>query len=234
MLDQPNAPNPSHGDSVRTGQPVTLTDGIETCQTADGLARLNEDGTELVIWQRTLPDGFREWIEGVDASNLPHFRLLVAPDDLCRALEPLLDDCGLPAGTMRDTLVSDIDGLVRTFAEITDVDEVDIRLESIDHDACWRFHRDTVDARLLTTYRGPATEWVSPTHAEVAIADQLDFEGPLERLGDDDVAIFKGKTAGPETGIVHRSPPIEGTGLTRLLLCLNKQTVVSPSLWREE
>ena len=46
-----------------------------------------------------------------------------------------------------------------------------------------------------------------------------------------DVAIFKGSAAGSGNGIVHRSPPIVGTGHTRLLLCLNQRTEISPAPW---
>ena len=108
---------------------------------------------------------------------------------------------------------------------------VDVRLERISHDSCWKFHRDCVEARLLTTYCGSATEWVQPIHAEQALREQKSYNGPLERLRVHDVAIFKGNRAGPNSGIVHRSPPIVGTGQTRLLLCLNKRSVASPEPW---
>jgi len=186
---------------------------------------------ELVIWQRSLPSCLRAWIDRTKVSNLPEIRILVKPDDLRPALEPLLDGCGLPAGDMRHLLVEDVGNLVRTFAGITGSDRVDVRLERISHDACWKFHRDTVEARLVTTYRGPTTEWVQMAHAERALHDQTEFTGPLERLGDHDVAMFKGNRAGPSSGIVHRSPPVAGTGRTRLFLCLNKRSAVSPDPW---
>jgi len=205
--------------------------GVGICETRDGLAAIHQAATELVIWQRSLPLDLRDWIDQTEASTLPDLRILVKPDDLRPALEPLLDDCGLAPGDMRDRLVADIGELVNTFAEITLSDYVDVRLERVSHDACWKFHRDTVKTRLLTTYRGPTTEWVHMADAERAIHQQKRFKGPLERLGDHDVAIFKGNCAGPNSGIVHRSPPIAGTGVTRLLLCLNQRTSVSPEPW---
>jgi len=205
--------------------------GIEPCDTRSGLAAISKPGTELVIWQRDLPPCFREWLDKIDAWNLPDLRVLIEPRDFRRALEPLLDECEMPSGNMRDLLVEDVHQLVRGFADITGSELVDVRLERVSHDACWRFHRDNVEARLLTTYLGPATEWVQPAYADQALQEQKQFEGPLERFGLYDVAIFKGRAAGPSSGIVHRSPPIEGTGQTRLLLCLNKWTVTSPEPW---
>ena len=212
-------------------QSAPPADGVVMCGSKDGLAGINDAGTELVIWQRALPEGLHDWLEQADAANLPYIRILVEPGDLRPALEPLLDECGLPADDMRDLLIDDIGGLVSAFAGITGIGRVDVRLERINHDSCWRFHRDTVETRLVTTYRGPTTEWVQPADADRAISEQREYDGPMERLGDHDVAIFNGKWAGPDRGIVHRSPPIAGTGVTRLLLCLNKRTVVSPEPW---
>ena len=137
----------------------------------------------------------------------------------------------MPPGDMRDLLIGDVDDLVSAFAGIARSDLVDVRLERVSHDSCWKFHRDYVEARLLTTYRGPGTEWVQPTHAERALSAQKRFKGPLEHVRGNDVAIFKGNCAGPGSGIVHRSPPIAGTGCTRLLLSLNKRSDASPEPW---
>ena len=233
LLDQQTAITPPSQERGMPEQSDALPRGVRTCEARDGLAAIKEPATQLVIWRRSLPSGFHDWIGRTKASKLPEIRLLVEPGELRPALEPLLDDCGLAAGDMRDLLVEDIAGLVGTFADITNSELVDVRLERVDHDACWKFHRDSVAARLVTTYRGPTTEWVRMEHAERALRDQKRFAGPLERLGEHDVAIFKGSCAGPNSGIVHRSPPIAGTGRTRLFLCLNQRTVVSPDPWAE-
>ena len=212
-------------------QSLASLHGVRKVETRDGLAAINEPGTELAIWQRSLPAPLRDWLEHLDIATLPYLRILVQPRDLRHALEPLLDECGMTAGDMRDLLLNDVDRLVWAFAAITGSDCVDVRLERVDHDACWKFHRDTVEARLVTTYRGPTTQWVRMAQAEQAIAEQREYQGPLECLGDHDVALFKGNCAGPDSGVVHRSPPIAGTGLSRLFLCLNKQTEVSPDPW---
>ncbi len=205
--------------------------GIETCDSADGLSVFNRHGTELAVWRRALPPQLRAWLEDVDPANLPEHRVLLRPSDMPVAMESLLDECGMPAGDMRDLLIADIHDLVSHFADITRSEFVDVRLERISHDSCWKFHRDNVAARLLTTYRGPATEWIRAPYAEQALREQKEFDGPIETLHRNDVAIFKGSAAGSGNGIVHRSPPIVGTGHTRLLLCLNQRTEISPAPW---
>ncbi|WP_169336742.1 DUF1826 domain-containing protein [Woodsholea maritima] len=195
--------------------------GIEICKTAQGLAVIKKPGMELVIWRRTLSSDLQTWIERLDASCLPDIRVLVQPRDLHAALEPHLEDCVMPAGEMRDLLLHDIAALVTAFATITGRAWVDVRLKRVNTDACWKFHRDSVETRLLTTYRGHGTQWVQPINADQALREQTCFKGKIEQLQAHDVAIFRGSSAGRGRGIVHRSPPILGTGQTRLLLVLN-------------
>ncbi|MFO7481827.1 DUF1826 domain-containing protein [Oceanibaculum nanhaiense] len=211
--------------------PQDAAQPILDCRDSEGLSAITRPGTALVIWRRSLPSGLTEWLAAQDAERLPHSRLLVRTADARRAVSSVMEQADLPAGPVRDWLIGDIEALVQAFADITASESVDIRLEAVSHDSCWKFHRDYVPVRLLTTYRGPATEWVDPAHADAAMQAQKDYEGPIERLEVGDVAIFKGKMAGDADGIVHRSPPVAGTGQTRLLLCLNTPSDVSPEPW---
>lgn len=205
--------------------------GVSICRSVDGLADVRKPGTELVIWRRTLPANLTDWLGRQAATSLPDLRMLLRPEDLSGALEQELDECGMQGGAMRAALVADVVALARCFAHITRSNLVDVRLERVSNDACWKFHRDCVEARLLTTYLGPGTEWVPPAHADRALQKQKQYRGPMEHLEHHAVAIFKGSCAGSGSGIVHRSPPITGTGQTRLLLCLNQRSATSPLPW---
>ena len=195
------------------------------------LAAIKETDTELVIYRRTLASGLNHWIQELSPSVLPHLRIFVAPEDVRSALNTMLDECGIPKNSMRKLLISDITELAFAFSQITESKRVDLHLEHIKNDACWRFHIDYVEFRLLTTYLGATTEWVQPAYAKQAINQQKTFSGPLEHLDIDDVAIFKGKGAAHAHGIVHHSPPLAGTGESRLLVCINKQSELSPDPW---
>lgn len=194
---------------------------IITCTTIEGLRTMTRTAPELVVWRRTLPLCLGRWLDRLPPFALPTLRVLVGLDDLRETLSRLLDSSGMPPGPMRTLLVEDIRLLAHAFAAVAGTEQVDCRLERVEHDACWKFHRDCVAVRLLTTYRGPGTEWVAPCEAERALRDQKSFTGPIERLRPHDVAVFKGSRAGPGGGIVHRSPAVAGAGLARLLLCLN-------------
>lgn len=196
-----------------------------------GLKAIKHPEVQLVTWRRKLSRSLQDWLEHPDQSRLPDLRLLLYPAQLRLALETLLDKHGMPRDAERSELIDDIDGLVSVFADIAATDLVDVRLERVGHDACWKFHRDCVEARLVTTYLGPATEWIKPPYAEEALENQKQFQGPIERFRPHDVGMFKGSCADSGSGIVHRSPPIEGTGQMRLFLCLNKPSLASPMRW---
>jgi hypothetical protein len=158
---------------------------------------------------RAVAPGIGEWLDGLPPEALPEARFVARPDDVA-ALLP--DACG---AWLRD----DIAALTRDFTKAAACDAVELRLEAVDNDACRLFHRDHVALRLLTTYRGPGTEWIAPQEAERALALQDEFDGAIERLPRFAAGIFFGKEH-PTGGVVHRSPRVEGTGTVRLLLCL--------------
>lgn len=219
--------------SVTRDASATRDAPLVSCETAAGLGAIRRPGVSMAIWHRSLPLCLARWIDRLDASALADLRILVRPADLRRALLPFLAVVHSGGGEMRGLLVDDVEALVSAFSSIARCDLVDVRLERITDDACSKFHRDNIDLRLLTTYRGATTQWVKPAHAAHALQEQTDYAGPLERLQPHDVAVFKGRSGDPEEGIVHRSPPIAGLGTVRWLLCLNKPTRVSPDPWSD-
>jgi hypothetical protein len=197
----------------------------------DDLGLVARQGTPLVVWQRRHPQELEQWLDEMTTETLPDSRVLLPPADFQRAAYEIFDDTGVPATSHREYLIGDMNRLVHAYADICGLDTVDVRIDRISNDACWKFHRDSVDLRLLTTYRGPATEWVRREYAEAALREQRDYRGPLQQLSRGDVAIFRGLQVAGNDGIVHRSPPILASGTTRLLLCLNAPSEASPSPW---
>jgi hypothetical protein len=63
------------------------------------------------------------------------------------------------------------------------------------------------------------------------LREQRSYHGPIQELAEGTVAVFKGRYADREGGVVHRSPPIRGSGITRLVLTLNLPSAASPPLW---
>ncbi len=196
------------------------------------LACVGHADTALALWERPMPDLMR-CLAALPTSRLPSGRVLVRLDDAPAALARLLGESPLGDAPLTQALLADMLDLTQRFATIARTDRVDIRLDKLAHNACWKFHRDHVRLRLLATYRGPQTQIVPPSHSAWAMTAQRAYQGPLEELTPGTVALFKGACAADDCGIVHRSPPIAGTGITRLLFCLNLPSEASPVPWEE-
>ncbi|AXE66300.1 hypothetical protein BBF93_06835 [Hyphomonas sp. CACIAM 19H1] len=93
-----------------------------------------------------------------------------------------------------------------------------MRLEYVTDDACRKFHKDETGFRLITTYLGPGTQWIDTGAGNASIFQMQTFE----------VGMLLGQRRGREGRILHRSPPIEGTGETRLVLVVD---VDLPTHW---
>jgi hypothetical protein len=195
------------------------------------LDRIRDPAVGLAIWHRTFPEALGEWLDRLWPDQLPHGRVLMQSRDRSRAIACIFEQSGTPKGPFAELLASDIANLAAAFCRISNSDRVDLRLEAVRHNGCWRFHRDCVPFRMLTTYRGSGTQMVSSADAHRALEQQTSYRGPLDTLPRYAVAAFKGDSAGTAGGIVHRSPPIQDTNVTRLLLCLNLPSAASPELW---
>jgi len=197
----------------------------------DVLQRIREPDVDLAIWERDLPGALRGWLENLPLEQLPCGRVLVKPNAVSGAIRELFEISGTPDAPEATAMVDDIGCLSSRFAAIAGCARVDIRLDVLQHDGCWKFHRDRVGYRLLSTYLGPSTQYVAKGDAERALGLQRDYNGALQTIPREDVALFKGSLDPNGGGVVHRSPPIAGTGKTRLLLCLNTPSAVSPQRW---
>ena len=190
-------------------------------------------GAGLTVFRRSLPGELVRWVESLPVKNLPSFRILVRTVDLPRALDDAHLFGALEDSPARQMLAKDIATQARFFGEAAKSEWVDLRLEAIHGNACWKFHRDFVSRRLLTTYRGPGTQWVQPSHAEAALRQQHRYKGPIEVAPAHAVLLFQNLLNQDEAaGIVHRSPAIAHSKQTRLLLCLNERGAWSPQPWR--
>lgn len=179
------------------------------------LATISNPATTLAIWRRPLPSAVRFAAEAVcktvlDYSSIfdPHNQADV--DRVCADLE-------VETGAAISPIAYDLVGLACLFVDICDATPVRIRLETVEGDGCRRFHFDNVAMRLVVTYRGVGTQWVSPEYAAAAYAQQTDYNGPLNEIGAGDVALFRGKRSNVLGMTLHRSPPKVAASLPRLV-----------------
>ena len=186
------------------------------------LHRIAERDVALAIWHRPQAAELAAWLDSLPAERLPEGHFIGPAACVPARLATLCNLVELADSPERRALIDDIAGLARCFAAQASSRDVDLRLEAISHDACWRFHRDHVGYRLNATYRGPGTQWPPLEHAARALKAQRRYRGPLNEFPRFAAGLFKGVVRAGTEAIVHRSPPVAGSGQTRLFLCLNE------------
>ncbi|MFN3592920.1 MAG: DUF1826 domain-containing protein, partial [Thermaurantiacus sp.] len=119
-------------------------------------------------------------------------------------------------GEAPDALREMVSAHARRFADLMGAELVSVRIEGITSNACTRVHADFTDVRLIRTLAGPGTDH----------APDGDPQAPLSRIPTGHIGLFKGRRYPGADGCchqpcLHRSPPIEGTGLRRLVLVID-------------
>ena len=181
---------------------------------AEILSAIHDENIALAIWQREPPSG----IARMPLADLRSLRFIAPVSTLGDALETAMDAAGYRKGITRNSLLIDIIALAARFGHVMEADAVEIRLEIVTTNACKKFHADYVTARLITTYVGQGTQWLDH---EAAADCNCGEPHDIQQLRSGDVAVFKGRLWSAEAPAIHRSPPIEGTGETRLMLVIN-------------
>lgn len=191
----------------------TVSVGIT--DTPDDLAMIREPSCAAMIWRRQPPQSFQDWIDRLHPDQLPAARTVLRPQAISEAVQHLCDIAGMEDCPERRWLEDDIADLSRRFSEIMRVPYLRLRLGVVKTNACRKFHIDAIMARLICTYRGTGTQYGFSTDGnEPSKVFTIDTGSTMVMRG----------TRWPETpasGLLHRSPPIEGTGETRLVLVLD-------------
>jgi hypothetical protein len=192
------------------------------------LTNIYEEEVNIAVWQRDLSITLKQAVTAFIEHN-PLFQAsmsLSAHSALSDLTEYLGDD------HVGKVLSIDIAQIVDMFCYLFELKRVGLRLTVLSHAMCPRFHVDRVPCRLITTYQGAATQWLSNPvldrsklgHGSGGLPDNKSglytAKESIQQMSSGDIALLKGELwEGNEgSGIVHRSPNIKRP---RLLLTLD-------------
>jgi hypothetical protein len=194
------------------------------------MSSIYEENVNLFVWQRSLSSeidtAIRSLIESGKSINIME---VVTPDNAEQILLSRLPKMVNHAG-----LVEDIAELVDIFCCLFDTKKVGLRLATSHSATCPRFHVDNVICRLVTTYNGPATQWLEHInvvrgklgHASKGEADEssglIRDSAIIQQVSRGDIALLKGERWSNNSGggLVHRSPAVNAN-TTRVFLSLD-------------
>jgi len=188
--------------------------GVAVADTPEGLSALREPGCAAAIWRRRPMPAFQAWLDAIPPGQLPNGRVILRPEAVREGADRLCAIAGSPGGEERDRLCDDIAALADIFAGVMAARYLRLRLAPVDTDNCRRFHVDAIRARLVCTYRGPGTQYaVSTDGMPPTRILQVPTGAPILLRG----SLWPGEPV----GLLHRSPPLADTGITRLVLVLD-------------
>lgn len=199
---------------------LDLARGAAACDVVEGgsvevLRDLHRPGCAAAIWQRHLPPLFSLWLDALPDTRLPGLRASVPLRGVADLVQSACRAARSGADAGQAILAQDVARLAAEFSRITGHDALQIRLDVVRGNACSKFHVDYVPARLLCTYRGAGTQY--------GLASEAGAPEQVQQMQAGAVGLFRGRLWPGDLpcGLVHRSPPIKGSGETRLLLVID-------------
>ena len=176
------------------------------------LTVFSEKNYPAVIWSRQILPDVQSWIDQLDPTLLPNSRKIVHKSDIQETLEDVFNNARIPQSGQLDWLLKDITQLGKVFSNLMQVDFLRLRLDVVSTNSCRKFHVDSVAGRLICTYRGEGTQCgISRDENEPVDIFSVPTGSPV---------LLSGLLSSKENGLelLHRSPPIEGTGVRRFVL----------------
>ena len=201
------------------GQQALQSEIIHPIRMVNGLERFDalfDHDTDAMICTRRLPASVRAALQSLPARAVSGGRFRVPAEEAGRCIHDIFSDWAFDAGEATRWLAADVTALARQMARILAVSHLVVRVELVRDDACRKFHRDTLKARLICTYSGPGTE--------LGIAGEGDEPEEIVTVPTGCPVVLKGKLwpRRAQRSVLHRSPPLSGTGASRLLVVLNE------------
>lgn len=204
-------------------------------QHPDVLASIYDDEISIAIWQRTLHSDIADYLTALLRNpKTISLKLSGTVDQLMEQVHGVFP----PALITETSCISaaefyaDIHLVLDMFSCLFDAKTLGLRINTLEHAMCPRFHVDNIALRLITTYYGVATQWL-PHHLvdrsalKPDLANQCAIPGSItdtakniQSMNTGDVALFKGELwQGNEgRGIVHRSPSVTQAQPRRLVV----------------
>ncbi|MFK7836896.1 MAG: DUF1826 domain-containing protein [Sulfitobacter sp.] len=189
--------------------------GVAIVDKAESLRTFLKPTCGAAIWHRHTTPDFQNWVDELDPMLLPQGRVVLEREATRSIVTDLCERAGTPLVVQLQELIDDVVALAEMFADLMLTRYLRLRLAAVTSNACRKFHIDAVKGRLICTYRGLGTQYGMSTNGEdPARLFTVPTGAPVLLKG----TLWPNK---PASGLLHRSPPIEGTGETRHVLVLD-------------
>lgn len=196
------------------------------------LAQIYQPGINLCLVERQVDNELSRFVEHV--LRLPNPIVFVESIDFASfdffSLQP--QAAHLPG--YRE-FCNDVAALTALYCDLFELKRVGLRLNTLDHAMCPKFHVDSVTCRLVCTYGGIGTEWLEDAYADRrklgsgsgGLSDELSGlildTNAIHKMPPYAIGLLKGGLweGNEQHGVIHRSPKLTLNSPRRLLLTLD-------------
>jgi len=192
------------------------------------LTHILQPGINLAVWRRDTPDPIAAWLRACPLEDTP---LLSSDIDITVPAVCVPTELAAAVGGQShctrvgvSALAHDAGTLANIVSRIAGNPNVRVRLEWVRERQCAYFHADRIAFRLVCTYRGAGTEWISnATAGKLTSPESEPPPSEIHRLVPGDVAIMRGLSRALDAGppLKHRSPPADSLTGWRLFLAID-------------
>ena len=176
----------------------------------DMVATAENDDIELVLWKRSR---LSPLVVTQDVPACDIQVLVGGHEDILAGFTETFAAADWPI-SLHHIVQQDVQAFLESFEDKLPASQYRLRLQSLSDDGCRRFHQDCVFQRLIITYRGDGTVWRfmdDPAQQCAVEQNAIDME----------CVLLRGKRAGRETNILHKSPIFKNGSLSRLIMVID-------------
>lgn len=177
-----------------------------------------DEQINIVVLRRSLAEQIKQYCQAL-VDQHPNFQLrtVIHNERAAESLHSLL-----PELEGKSRFVQDLALLLDMYSCLFDLEEVGLRLQVLDRAMCPRFHTDKLGCRLVTTYKGPGSEWLPNNVVDRSklgagnrgLSDEASglyaSDESIQQVNEGDVLLLKGDGwyGNEGAGAVHRSPAV--------------------------
>ncbi len=199
------------------------------------LSLIKKEDVNIVIYERELDEKINSYFNHLLNEGFRSLNVSLNINEFEKSFENHFKDLSIKHKVEHEFLKKDIERLLLQFSKVCNSNNLKVFFGIVDTNMCRRFHVDMYELRMLCTYEGQGTMWLTDDNinCEALNNNQGNKEivlraNEIKQLNTTDVAILKGalypnSKAG---GIVHRSPTIENLNQKRIVLRVDSNSLI--------
>ena len=211
------------------------TNNFEYTSTLSELSLITNDNINIAIYQRGFSKNIETYLNRLLSKGFSPINVSINVNELDVIFDDHFKSLNEESNEGYVFLKNDVKRLLTQFSKICNSPNLKIFFGIVDTDMCRRFHTDMYELRMLCTYKGQGTMWLTDDNINYKALNN--YEGneeivlntdDIKQLNSADIAILKGALYPYSKigGVVHRSPTIENLNQKRIVLRVDNNSLL--------